>query len=77
LFVKNAVNLPGMDFSTTGDVKESYGVVTVSQVHADGFKENIKMVKGASNFVAAYAYAISQHKNFDRETDGLASQVAY
>jgi len=77
LFVKSAVNLTGMEFSTTAEVTESYGVVTVSQVHADSFKEKLELIKGASNFVAAYAYAISQHKNFDRETAGLVSQVAY
>ncbi|KAF2787870.1 catalase-domain-containing protein [Melanomma pulvis-pyrius CBS 109.77] len=76
-FVRDACDLPGMEFSTSGEVVESYGVVTVGQVNAEGFKEKVEMAKGATNFVAAYTYAISMHKNFDRETDGLSTMVAY
>ena len=76
-FVKTAVGLPGVEFSATSEVKESYGVVTVGQVEADSWKEKVEMVKGASSFMATYFYAISMHKNFDREMDGLASMVAY
>jgi catalase len=35
------------------------------------------MVKGAKRFVDAYAYAIAQHRNYDRELKGLADQVAF
>jgi catalase len=76
-FVRKAVELPGMEFSTTGDVVESYGVVTASKVEPDGFVEAVKMVKGAGDFASAYAFAISQHKNFDREMAGLSAMVAY
>ena len=76
-FVRQAVDLPGMEFSTSGDVVESYGVVTASQVQPDGFKEAVKMAKGAKDFVSAYTFAISQHKNFDRELAGLNAMVAY
>jgi catalase len=75
--VKLAVDLPGMQFSTAADVKESYGVVTAAKVSPDGFKEAINMVKGAADFVSAYTFAISQHKNFDRELAGLNAMVAY
>jgi catalase len=75
--VRLAVGIPGMEFSTAGDVVESYGVVTASKVDADGFKEALKMAKGAADFVSAYGFAISQHKNFDRELAGLNSMVAY
>ncbi|CAO2657924.1 Nn.00g071840.m01.CDS01 [Neocucurbitaria sp. VM-36] len=76
-FVRQAVDLPGMDFSTAGDVVDSYGVVTSSQVQPEGFKEAVQMAKGAKDFVSAYTWAISQHKNFDRETAGLNAMVAY
>ncbi|KAH7080147.1 catalase-like domain-containing protein [Paraphoma chrysanthemicola] len=76
-FVRQAVDLPGMQFSTAGDVVESYGVVTASQVKPESFKEAVKMAKGATDFVSAYTFAISQHKNFDRELAGLNSMVAY
>lgn len=29
------------------------------------------MMKGATEFVNAYTYAISQHKNFEREMKGI------
>jgi len=35
------------------------------------------MVKEAKDFASAYMYAISQHKNFERETAGLNAMVAY
>ncbi|KAF9731085.1 catalase A [Paraphaeosphaeria minitans] len=76
-FVKDACDLPGMDFSTSGEVVDSYGVVTASQVTPQSFKEAIQMAKGAMDFVDAYTFAISQHKNFDRETAGLNAMVAY
>jgi len=56
---------------------ESYGVVTAAQVSPSSFKEAVQMAKGAKDFVDAYTFAISQHKNFDRETQGLNAMVAY
>ncbi|TKA61558.1 Catalase-1 [Cryomyces minteri] len=76
-FVKDACALPGVSFSESSDVVDSYGVVTASKVEASGFKEAIKMGKGAKGFVDAYAFAISQHKNFDREMQGFSKMVAY
>jgi catalase len=76
-FVRMAVDLPGMEFSTAGDVVESYGVVTASQVQPEGWKDAVKMAKGAKDFVSAYTFAISQHRNFDRELAGLNAMVAY
>lgn len=76
-FVRQAVDLPGMEFSTAGDVVDSYGVVTASQVQPDSFKETLQMAKGAKDFLSAYTWAISQHKNFDRELAGLNAMVAY
>jgi catalase len=76
-FVKDACDLPGMEFSTSGETIESYGVVTAAQVSPSSFKEAIQMAKGAKDFVDAYTFAISQHKNFDRETQGLNAMVAY
>lgn len=75
--IKYAVDLPGMEFSTSADVKESYGVVTATQVHPESWRETLKMAKGAADFVSAYCFAISQHKNFDRELAGLNAMVAY
>lgn len=76
-FVKDACQLPGVTFSEGGDVVDSYGVVTASQVQPQSFKEVVQLVKGSKDFVDAYFYAIGQHKNFDREMDGLSTMVAY
>lgn len=76
-FVKDACELPGMEFSTSADVVDSYGVVTASQVKPESFKETLKMAKGAKDFVDAYTFEISQHKNFEREMKGFSSMVAY
>jgi len=76
-FVKDACNLPGMEFSTSSETVESFGVVTAAQVEPHSFKEALNMAKGATSFLSAYTYAISQHKNYDRELQGLSSMVAY
>ena len=77
--VKMACDIEGMQFSAAGshDVVESYGVVTAGQSKPESFKEGVKMVKGAKDFVDAYFFSISQHRNFDREMEGLSSMVAY
>ncbi|KAF2211764.1 hypothetical protein CERZMDRAFT_68474 [Cercospora zeae-maydis SCOH1-5] len=75
--VRDACALPGVDFSTSEAVTDSYGVVTAAKVQPNSFKETIKMAKGAADFVDAYFYAISQHKNFDRELQGYPQMVAY
>jgi catalase len=66
-----------MQFSTSTDVQNSYGVVTAAKVSPDGFKEAVKMAKEAADFIGQYTYAISCHKNFERELDGLSVMVAY
>jgi len=76
-FVRQCVDLPDMSFSTATEVVNSYGVVTAAKVHPDGFGEAVSMVKEAKDFVSAYTFAISQHKNFERELKGLNSMVAY
>jgi catalase len=35
------------------------------------------MVKGAKDFLDNYTFEISQHRNWQRELDGLSIQVAY
>lgn len=74
-----ACGVDGMVFSTNADVVDSYGVVTAGGVgtSSGGIKESLKMIKGAKNFLDAYAFNISQHRNFRREMDGLTSMVAY
>jgi catalase len=77
--VRDACGVQGMVFSTTADVVDCYGVVTAAGVGngPSSIKEGLKMVKGAKNFLDAYAYNIAQHKNYQREMDGLATMVAF
>lgn len=76
-FVRQAVDLPGMSFSSADDVVDSYGVVTASAPAPSSFKETVSFAKGAVEFVEKYALAISKHKNFERESEGLSSMVAF
>ena len=77
--VKIACDVEGMKFSSQGseEVVDSYGVVTAGQAKPESSRQTLNLVKGSKDFVEAYAFAISQHKNFDRELDGLSSMVAY
>ena len=77
--VKLACGVEGMNFSAAGshDVVDSYGVVTVGVAKPESFKDTLNMVKGAKDFIDAYTFNISQHRNFQREEDGLAEMVAY
>lgn len=76
-FVRDACELPGMDFSTSEAVTDSYGVVTAAKTQANSFKETVKMAKEAADFVDVFFYEISQHKNFERELKGFPMMVAY
>lgn len=77
--VKMACDIEGMKFSAAGssDVVDSYGVVTAGAAKPNSFKEAINMVKEAKDFIDVYTFNISQHRNFDRELDGLSAMVAY
>lgn len=77
--VKIACDVEGMKFSSQGseEVVDSYGVVTAGQAKPESSRQTLNLVKGSKDFVEAYAFVISQHKNFDRELDGLSSMVAY
>ncbi|KAI9837117.1 MAG: catalase A [Sarea resinae] len=75
--LKDAFSLPGIHMSSGSDVVDSYGVVTAEQVKPETFKEAIKLVKGAKEFVDAYTFNISQHRNYQRELDGLSDMIAY
>jgi len=74
--VRDACGIEGIKLSSSDDVVNSYGVVTASKVGESTFG-NFSMTKDATDFLGAYTYAISMHKNFARETDGLSVMVAY
>lgn len=74
---KVALQLPGVQLSAGGKAVESYGVVTVDHIVPESFSESFTIAKEAKNFVDQFFYQISQHRNWDRELDGLSTQVAY
>ncbi|KAI9689896.1 MAG: catalase A [Bathelium mastoideum] len=77
-FLRDAVLLPqGVKLSYGEDLTNSYGVVTAVKTQPEHLREVVKMAKGAANFVDAFFFEISQHRNWERELDELAEQVAY
>ena len=75
--VAKAIALPQVTVSNEAEVNESYGVVTLRQVKPESFKDAVKIAKGAAGFLGEFFYAIAQHRNWDRELEGLNSMVAY
>ena len=61
----------------SGAPVEWYGVVTASGPQKpESFGEGVRIVKDAGDFVGKFFYQISQHRNWQRELDGLAASVA-
>lgn len=57
---------------------EWYGVVTVGRHEKpETFGESFKILKGAKYFVGQFFYQISQHRNYQRELDGISASVAW
>lgn len=75
--VRQACGIEGMTFAEGTDVVDSYGVVTAAGAGTGSFKEGLQMLKGAKTFIEAFAYNMSQHRNWQRELDGLTSMVAF
>lgn len=72
-----AFQLPGVQLASGAEAVESYGVVTLGKVEPDSFGESFTIAKEGAGFVGKFLYSISQHRNWDRELDGLNTQVAY
>ncbi|RDW72690.1 catalase catA [Aspergillus mulundensis] len=57
---------------------EWYGVVTArGPESAESISEGFKILKDAGDFTGKFFYQVSQHRNWKRELDGLASTVAF
>lgn len=59
------------------EVVESYGVVTAGKMSPSSIGDVYKIAKEAKDFIGQFFLAISMHRNFDRELDGLVSQLAW
>jgi len=75
--VKSAIALPEVQTSGSADAVESYGVITMEQIGAGSLSEVVEVAKGGKGFMEKFFAAIAQHRNWDRELDGLNTMVAY
>lgn len=62
--------------SSDSGVVEWYGVVTVNKADESSLKEKVSMAKDAKDFASSFFFQISQHRNWQRELDGLADMVS-
>ncbi|KAG6864749.1 hypothetical protein C0991_007424, partial [Blastosporella zonata] len=79
VFVQQAVPLSNLKFADPSggdDVVSSYGVVTTGKYDITS-SDVVSIVSGPKGFVSNFAYEISKHRCWDREMDGLISQVAF
>ncbi|UKZ88753.1 catalase A [Trichoderma asperellum] len=78
LLVEKALQLPEhIVTSSNHEAVESYGVVTLKSAKPEGFGEVMSAVRGAKGFLDKFAYAIGNHRCWERELDGLNTMVAY
>ncbi|KAF3075648.1 hypothetical protein CFAM422_002432 [Trichoderma lentiforme] len=77
LLVEKALQLPTVVTSSDNEAVESYGVVTLKSVHPERLGEMVSAAKNAKGFLDKFVYAISVHRCWEREIDGLSTMVAY
>ena len=78
--VKRALELPVVKLqdSLKSEVVTSYGVVTTGIYKiTTAWVDVLKIEPGPNEFVSNFAYQISKHRCYDRELDGLTTQLAY
>ncbi|KZP32232.1 catalase-domain-containing protein [Athelia psychrophila] len=80
--LREAIKLPEVRFcgaaATSDDVVSSYGVVTTRRYSlTSAATDTFKIGPGTKGFSANLAYEISKHRCWERETDGLVSQIAF
>ena len=80
-FLREAVQLPGVSLASdmsSDSVVNSYDVVSVGKYDTSSVAaDTLKIAQGEKGFVSNFAYAVSKHRCWDRELDGLASRVAF
>jgi len=59
------------------EVTVSYGVVTASKISLSSTITELTVGKDEKGFISQFAYEISKHRCFERELDGLNTQVAF
>ncbi|KAJ5594701.1 uncharacterized protein N7459_000909 [Penicillium hispanicum] len=61
--------------TSAGSVVEWYGVVTAGTTEPESFKKSFQIAKTAKDFVSQFFFQVSQHRNYQRELDGLSSAL--
>ncbi|KAI0067769.1 catalase [Artomyces pyxidatus] len=79
--LRDVAHLPGVQFQDdirSDDIITSYGVVTTGSYDVkSAATDTLKIGPGSKGFTANFAHAISLHRCFERELDGLTTQIAY
>ena len=75
--VEKAISLPGVRVSAAGEVCDSYGVVSVRELGRDGLRKEVEIAKRGEGFMETFFYRVAGHRCWERELDGLSTQVAY
>jgi catalase len=80
-FIRTAVSMSELQLHATGssqNVVTSYGVVTAGSYTAgSAVVDALTIGPGGEGFASNFAYEISKHRCYERETDGLCQRVAY
>jgi len=75
--VQMAVQLDRVSVSESHDACESYGVVTLKTVRPEHLTEALEVAKSGVGFISLFIKALSSHRCWDREMDGLSEMVAF
>lgn len=79
--VKIALPLPEIQYAedlTSDKVICSYGIVSARKYSLTSAVKDITTIKeGDTGFVSNFAYHVSLHRCWERESDGLVSAVAF
>ncbi|KAI9042323.1 catalase catA [Aspergillus affinis] len=78
LIKQTLVNALDVNIATSAEPVNWYGVVTAgSPQKPESFRETVQIAKNAKDFVGQFFYEISQHRNYQRELDGLSATVPF
>ncbi|PYI31101.1 catalase-domain-containing protein [Aspergillus indologenus CBS 114.80] len=75
-FIRKQINLDAVKHASGGEVVESYGVVTGHGSPAELLQPSSKIGKDSKGFFDRFVWQISRHRNWQRELDGLADEIA-
>ncbi|KAH8431393.1 catalase catA [Aspergillus melleus] len=78
LIKQTLANALDVNIATSVEPVNWYGVVTAgSPRKPESFGEGVQIAKNAKDFVSQFFYEISQHRNYQRELDGLSATVPF